>query len=320
MDLPLVIESARPYQGLVDWIQDNRELMQSRLTTHGALLFRGFDVSTAEDFRNSMLEFCGGRPLLEYAERSSPRTRILEGVYTSTEYPPEREIFLHNEQSYNLQFPRFIAFYCHAAAHSGGQTTVADTRCVLRQIEPRLSDKLRDVGYCYVRHFGCRAGMSWKEAFGALDADSLEAYCSSNEIAFEWLGERGGSWLRTEQVRPVIARHPVSHELVWFNHLTFFHRSTLPADLRELLDHVCGARPPHATFYGDRTVIDEASVTTLRDAYRSQERIFDWRPRDVLVLDNMLVAHGRKPFQGSRKVMATMADLCAWPTVAAVLD
>jgi len=34
----------------------------------------------------------------------------------------------------------------------------------------------------------------------------------------------------------------------------------------------------------------------------------DWRTGDVLLVDNVLLAHGRRPFTGDRRVLVAMSD------------
>ena len=36
---------------------------------------------------------------------------------------------------------------------------------------------------------------------------------------------------------------------------------------------------------------------------------FQWREGDVLMVDNMLVAHARNPYQGARKIVVAMGEM-----------
>ena len=56
-----------------------------------------------------------------------------------------------------------------------------------------------------------------------------------------------------------------------------------------------------------RRAFDE-TLAELRAAFDAETVSFDWKAGDVLLLDNMLAAHGREPFVGPRVVQAVMAD------------
>ena len=308
---PLVVEPEVEGVSLETWARGKRDWIESALTEHGALLFRGFDVPDVATFDGFVSATSDGP--LEYQERSSPRSQVQGNIYTSTDHPASEEIFLHTEQSYNLTFPRKIYFYCVTPAAAGGATPIADCRKVLRRIDPRLQERLAAGGYLYVRNFGRGFGLPWQAAFQTEDPAEVEAYCRRNRIAAEW---RGDGRLRTRQVRPVIARHPRSGEPTWFNHATFFHVSTLDTGLRRKLLESFGEEDlPNNTYYADGSPIAETAMDELREAYRRETVSFPWRKGDILMLDNMLVAHGREPFAGERKVAVAMADPVSWDDV-----
>ncbi len=58
--------------------------------------------------------------------------------------------------------------------------------------------------------------------------------------------------------------------------------------------------------FGDETPLDVSMLDHIREIMRNEMTIFQWRTGDVLVLDNMLTAHGRMPFSGARKIILAM--------------
>ncbi|HEY1939135.1 MAG TPA: TauD/TfdA family dioxygenase [Candidatus Angelobacter sp.] len=308
--LPAVIEPAIDGVDLVSWGATQREFVDSMLAESGAILFRNFGVGSVEGFRGLVEAVCG--PLLEYKERSSPRTHVTGNVYTSTDYPPERTIFLHNEQSYNHIFPLRIAFFCVTPPAKDGETPIADVRRVLLRVPEEIRRRLESQGYLYVRNFGSGVGLSWQESFQTDDPGQVEEHCRSNFVEFEWLPQDG---LRTRQLRPVIARHP-SGVHAWFNHLTFFHISTLEQDIQqEMLANFSQADLPNNTYYGDGTLIEPEVLEKLREAYIAERVSFPWESGDILLLDNVLTAHARAPFTPPRRIVTAMARPCSWSDV-----
>jgi alpha-ketoglutarate-dependent taurine dioxygenase len=133
----------------------------------------------------------------------------------------------------------------------------------------------------------------------------VEDYCRQNNIEATW---KGGDCLRTSQVRPAIARHPHTGEPVWFNHAVFFHVSTLEPQIRDApLSDFAEKDLPTNTYYGDGSRIEPAVLDELREIYRQETVVFRWQEGDILMLDNMLTAHGRAPYAGPRKVVVSMA-------------
>ncbi len=302
--LPLLIEPQVVGLDPVGWARANRPFIEARLAAHGGLLFRGFGLDTSSDFERLCAAVSG--ELLEYRERSSPRTQVSQNVYTSTDYPADQSIFLHNENSYQQVFPRKIFFFCASPAHQGGETPIADCRKVLRRLDRKIRERFVEKKWMYVRNFGDGFGLPWQTVFQTEERAEVERQCRNKGIGVEWKSE---GRLRVNTVLPAVAKHPLSGELSWFNHATFFHVTTLEPVLREvLLEEFAEEDLPTNTYYGDGSPIEPAVLEELREAYRGETVSFPWQKGDVLLLDNLLTAHGRAPYTGPRKILVAMAD------------
>ncbi len=308
---PMVIRPNVAGLKLDAWAKANQSIVDTWLLEYGALLFRGFEVDSLDDF-NNFVTFTSG-PALSYQERSSPRETVQEHIYTSTSHPASEEIFLHNEQSYNLCFPLRIYFHCLKSAETGGETTLSDTRRIYQYLPDEVVSKFVRLGYTYSRNFGEGLGLPWQTAFQTTDKSTVEQYCKANDISYEW---RSQSRLRTRQIRNCVAIHPQSKEKLWFNHATFFNVSTLAAGLAaELCAQFADDELPNQTFYGDGSAIEPEVLDTLRKAYLQAKMAVKWKPLDVLMVDNIRMSHGREPFSGSRKVVVAMSAMTSWSEV-----
>ena len=302
--LPLVVEPAVEGVDLIAWARRSPEWIEKKLHRHGALLFRGFPIPTAEKFEE--LSKVIAPELLNYMEGSSPRVMVTERVYTSTEYPPEFFVSMHNELSYAHRWPSRIFFYCLVEPQQGGETPIADSRQVLEALSDRLKQRFVEKKVMYARnlHGGRGLGLSWQTVFETEDRSVVEDYCREGEIDFEWTSDGG---LRTRQVRPAVIRHPQTGEFLWFNQVDQFHPSSLDPEVAETMLRSEEDLPIHGHF-GDGSPLDPAELDEVRAAFRQTMVVFPWRLHDVLVMDNMLAAHGRMSFSGPRRVVVTMGS------------
>lgn len=316
--LPLVIEPTYKNLGLqecLDNIKQDNSLLKKHLLTNGGLLFRGFPINSANDFTLFIKALDTGK-FLDYVGGDSPRIKVSEGVYTSTEAPPSIKIPLHNELSYVKNSPSHIFFYCEIPPKEKGETIIADARKVFASIDKDVKEKFiqKNLRYtsCYYPKDALmkkinRFHKSWIDVFETENKTEVEKKCQENEFNYVWLKN---DWLELSQIRPAITKHPLTHETVWFNQAHIFDFNPkflgwlkyLGTKLLYCLPHT----KLHEIHYADGSNIDRKDIYHIMDKLDENTIYFPWQKGDVLVLDNVLAMHGRAPFSGKRRVLVSM--------------
>lgn len=309
--VPFVVEfesnNGRPEAGLLtSWYTENNELIEQKLLEHGAILFRGFDINTPAVFARFTRSVAPA--LADCLDDNGPRTKITSGIYTSTEYPAEYQLSMHSEYAYSHKFPSRLFFCCVVEPGKGGETPLADNRKILQQLDPDIVEefKTRRIKYLRNLHGGNGFGLSWQAAFQTTDKSVVEAYCHDMKIDYEWKADGG---LRLENTFESVITHPQTGEEVWFNQAPQFHPSDYPTDIYEsLLNSFRGKEDelPQTSLFGDNSPIDIAKLKHIRETMFGQATVERWRQGDVVMIDNVLVCHGRMPFSGPRKILLAM--------------
>lgn len=308
--LPLVIEpdacnTGATRESLIHLFLHERDFLHRQILEHGALLLRGFPVLDAPELAQVVRWFTGLEPL-DYVAGASPRIKLCEGVYTSTEYASHVTIPLHNELSYTYRWPAYLFFCCVAAPRQGGETALCDSRALLKSIDAGVVQEFKKRKIRYVRNLSgdASSNFSWQSAFETTDKSVVERYCLEGAVDFRWKPD-GGLWL--SEVRPATERHPITNEEVWFNQADGFHPSTLnPVDYNALISMMSEEDFRLNSYFGDGAPIALRALEQIREAMRKEMVLVKWEAGDILMIDNMLTAHGRMPFEGARQILLAM--------------
>lgn len=303
--LPLLVSrSGSGGCDLPQWIREHKAFVDEKLLTHGAILFRGFPVFTVDAFEKFSAAVSSNTA--DYIYRSTPRTSVAKTVFTATEYPSAEEIPLHNECAYQLTWPLKVAFCCLTPALQQGETPIADMRRVTAAVPAETLERYARRKVRYVRHYTPFADLPWQTVFQTDDRDVVGRFCADNDLTCEWLD---GDTLRTTQVCQGVAHHPITGERTLFNQAHLFHVSSLGAATAQSMIETFGPdRLPRNSFYGDGEPIQQEDLDAVRDAFQAEAIQFPWQRGDVLLVDNMQVAHGRRPFRGPRKVLVSLFE------------
>jgi hypothetical protein len=274
------------------------------LLEYGAILLRGFVIEDLDSFEQISVMLTD--KLMDYSYRSSPRKQIHNKVFTSTEYPQEFCIPLHNECSYSKEWPNRIFFLCMKPPVQMGETPIADSRIILNTLDKAIVRKFKEKGIMFVRYFHKNIGMSWQEVFQVNNKRELEIYCKKNAINFEW---QENDILKVYNICNATTVHTITKEETWFNQAHLFNIHSFTDEIKNQLVDTFGIdKLPRNSFYGDGEAIEHSVIKEIMDVYSKQMIKFKWEKSDLLLLDNILFAHGRMPFVGERKIVVTMGN------------
>jgi alpha-ketoglutarate-dependent taurine dioxygenase len=302
---PLVYASENSLSTLTQvhkWLGENKERLLEQLSRHGAILFRGLPVNSDSDFDSVIQSF--GLKNFTYAESLSNAVRRnrTERVFTANEAPASVSIFLHHEMAQTPIYPSKLFFYCEQAAHSGGATPLCRSDILLQELTkqaPEFVAACLKLGVRYsnvmpnIDDLESGQGRSWRSTLSTDDKSAAED--KLRKLGYQW------EWLEQDSLRVTTAVLPAVRETdngrqVFFNQLIAAFRGW--KDTRNATEK--------SIRFGDDSAISTQAMA--KAIHIGDELSFDipWQSGDVALVDNFLVMHGRRPFEGQRRVLASL--------------
>ena len=298
----IIAADAKTGRDLAAYLAANKAAVDAALDRAGAVLFRGFDVADPHAFDAAVEGYGEAGFTYEDSLSNAVRTNVTPRVFTANEAPPTTEIFLHHEMAQTPIFPAKLFFYCEIAPGSGGATPLCRSDLVLNGLASEAPEFVSHVEAEGVRYTNVMPGTddaasgqgrSWRSTLSVETREDAEARLAQLGYSWEWTDE--GS-LRATTPSLDAVRTLKDGRRSFFNQLIAAFRGW--ADSRN--------DPGRAITFGDGTPItqdDMAAAITIAD-----ELTYDlnWQSGDVALIDNFAVMHGRRPFGGRRRVLASL--------------
>ena len=305
----VVTELLYELDGTKAWAGDAalRQDMAAVLSAKGALLVRNTGIETTAELTELLRCMMGSGSLLPYEEdKTSPRTRLDEFIYTSTDYRREAAIFFHNECCTRASWPMKIAFFCKHAPKRGGRTPICDIEHVTRHIPEAIEAEFRERGIRYIRNLGGPLGHSVEYSFGTSDPVRLNQLFAAQGVSASWLSK---DRIQLTFERPAFVKHPSTGAELWFNNALFWHPASLDGLLRLAVKNRSESDLAFYTRFGDGGEIPHDTLARLIRAYKESALSFEWQDGDLLVLDNMRFAHAREAYDDKcREIWFAMGE------------
>ncbi len=290
--------------------------------TEGALLIRDTGLSGPHQFA-AFLQAIDFHPH-SYVGGTTPRTEYAAGVYSATDLPPNRCILLHQEMAYLDDVPDYVAFYCQEPAEHGQKTNlIGDMRTFTKGLPKSFTRRFRGKRARLRRRLPPASESngaytdrkSWQESLGTADRREAERVARQRGWELAWTADE--CLEITQEPARFFRSHPIHGELWCTQALTFQPESLRLAAERdgrqadaERLAHTMAAAPESL----HRMIMEDGTSITVEECRAWFRMVCDLETPyalgrgDVIILDNMLTAHGRSTFTGSRRLFAALGD------------
>ncbi len=287
---------------LSELVSAKKAEINEALESAGAVLFRGFDVPDAQAFDAAIEAY--GEPGFTYEESLSNavRVNVTPRVFTANEAPPATEIFLHHEMAQTPLYPSKLLFFCEISAEEGGATPLCRSDWLWERLEvshPELAERFAALGVRYINTMpgtddaGSGQGRSWLSTLGITTREEAEARLA--ELGYDH------QWQDDDSLRATTPVLPAKRDLGG-GRASFFN---------QLIAAFCGWKDSRndgsrALTFGDGTPVTAEHMGPV--IALAEELTYDhmWQAGDVVLVDNFAVMHGRRPFVGKRRVLASL--------------
>ncbi|KAK1300819.1 Clavaminate synthase-like protein [Acorus calamus] len=274
-------------------VAKERNRLSKVLKEHGAILFRGFDVGSAEDFSRVVEAF--GWDEMGYVGATT-RVKMANRVFSANEIPLDQSINFHHEMALTKEYPSKIFFYCFEPAPLGGETSIVPSNVIVEKMEEQMlkfMEKVSDIGLIFhitrpKEKIQGSVDNSWKCLLKTDDVVEAEKRVreklSCTSVKFN---NDGTAKFTYGPVNPV---REFGGKKAWFLPILGYSENKKGVDIS----------------FGDGSDISREAI----DAYKGilEENCVDlkWKKGDVLLVDNLTIQHARRAGRPPRAIYVSI--------------
>ena len=149
-EMPLVIEptGSTDVASLQTFLATHSTQVMEDIAKFGAVLLRGFDVSSEEEFEQTLLKIQGFRGVSDAFMSEEGRDHVGNLKYvlqTNSVYKTGGTVYLggfHSENYYSTDVPSYICFCCLKPSKTGGETGLIHMQKIYEHFDEALQKKL----------------------------------------------------------------------------------------------------------------------------------------------------------------------------------
>ncbi|XP_042491670.1 clavaminate synthase-like protein At3g21360 [Macadamia integrifolia] len=279
---------------LVEMVKEKSEWLSELLQTHSAVLFRGFGISTKEEFGRVVEAF--GWEEMEYMGAIS-RLKVADRVHTANEAPLDQPINFHHEMALIKKFTSKLFFFCYQPSPEGGETAIVPSYTIVEKMEekvPEFMAKLSELGFTFRLHLPrdfdptTIVSRTWKWFLNTDDEVEAEKRAMEmlpcNSIIFN---KDGSAEIVYGPMSPI---KEFGGRKVWF----FSILGCSSKEKERCISFGDGTPFPAEAFHAYEQVVNENCVD------------LKWQKGDILLVDNLSVQHARRPGKPPRSIFLSI--------------
>lgn len=229
-EMPLVIEAQTETSSdfLHNFLATNAQQLIIDLARYGAILFRGFAISSDEQFEKAMLSIPTFRGISEAFMSENGRTHVGDLKYvlhTNSVYKTGGTLYLggfHTENYYSTDVPGYISFFCLQPSVLGGETGIINTQKIYQQLNDELQQKLEKNTYFVRKWLVSEVAERYQ-----ISTEKVEEICAHFELPV--IGEAQERFVL--MYKPSVFIHPLTQEKAL--DINLFELPTLNKELRK---------------------------------------------------------------------------------------